>query len=219
MQTEQLLVHGKDNILTLTFNRPGKRNALTPDMLLALYRVLETHAGTDEYRTVILTGRGDRAFSSGYDINAIPTTVSPDLEALLQKKSPFELAVDQIVNFPYPVIAMVNGFAFGGACDLAVSCDIRIAADDIQMGDCLMWCNSKGSVTVTTGSTTGHIALASTKAIDYKKKKYVKVAESTGGKGPVCSWYRIIRVSKKGVFRVRRGCTGTYSWVRFFQAI
>jgi enoyl-CoA hydratase/carnithine racemase len=134
MDQNQLLIEEKKNILTLTFNRPQKRNALTPDMLLSLYDVLNRHAKDDRYRVVILTGSGQKAFSSGYDINAIPTAVSPELEELLQNKSPFELAVDSIVNYPYPVIAMLNGFAFGGACDLAVTCDIRIAADDIQMG-------------------------------------------------------------------------------------
>jgi enoyl-CoA hydratase len=134
MNQDQLLIERNDNILTLTLNRPGKRNSLTPDMLIRLYEVLTTHAKDDTYRVVILTGNGEKAFSSGYDINAIPTTVSPDLEALLRNKSPFELAVDSIINYPYPVIAMLNGVAFGGACDLAVSCDIRIAADDIQMG-------------------------------------------------------------------------------------
>jgi enoyl-CoA hydratase len=134
MTQGQLKIEKNDNILTLTFNRPEKRNALTPDMLIALYEVLKTHSKEDTYRVVIITGTGEKAFSSGYDINAIPTTVSAELETLLKKKSPFELAVDSIVNYPYPVIAMLNGFAFGGACDLAVSCDIRIGADDIQMG-------------------------------------------------------------------------------------
>jgi enoyl-CoA hydratase len=134
MNQEPLRIERNDNILTLAFNRPQKRNALTPDMLIALYEILKTHAKDDAYRAVIITGTGEKAFSSGYDINAIPTTVSPELKTLLKKKSPFELAVDSIVNYPYPVIAMLNGFAFGGACDLAVSCDIRIAADDIQMG-------------------------------------------------------------------------------------
>ena len=134
MDQKQLQITQSDNILTLTFHRPQKRNALTSDMLIGLYNVLHTHEADDACRVVIITGSGERAFSSGYDINAIPTTVSPELEELLQNKSPFELAVDSIVNFPYPVIAMLNGFAFGGACDLAVACDIRIAANDIQMG-------------------------------------------------------------------------------------
>ena len=133
-QQKQLLTEEKDNILTLTLNRPEKRNALTPEMLVQLYQVLKRHASEDRVRVVIIRGAGDKAFSSGYDINAIPTGVSPEVEKLLQNKSPFELAVESIVDFPYPVIAMLNGFAFGGACDLAVACDMRIAAEHVQMG-------------------------------------------------------------------------------------
>jgi enoyl-CoA hydratase/carnithine racemase len=134
MDSNQLKIERDGHVLTLTFHRPEKRNALTPNMLLALFEVLQSHRSDDSCRVVIITGSGEKAFSSGYDINIIPTHVSPELEALLEKKSPFELAVDSIVHYPYPVIAMLNGFAFGGACDLAVACDIRIAADDIQMG-------------------------------------------------------------------------------------
>ncbi len=133
-QQNQLLTEENDGILTLILNRPEKRNALTPEMLVQLYQVLQRHASQDRIRVVILRGAGDKAFSSGYDINAIPTGVSPEVQKLLQNKSPFELAVESIVDFPYPVIAMLNGFAFGGACDLAVACDMRIAADHVQMG-------------------------------------------------------------------------------------
>jgi enoyl-CoA hydratase len=133
-QPDQLLTEESGSILTLTLNRPEKRNALTPEMLVHLYQVLQTHASEDCIRVVILRGAGERAFSSGYDISAIPTGASAEVEKLLQNKSPFELAIESIVHFPYPVIAMLNGFAFGGACDLAVACDMRIAADHVQMG-------------------------------------------------------------------------------------
>ena len=134
MNTEQLLVEKKGYVLTLVLNRPEKRNALTPDMLILLHETLKQASADDDIRTVVIRGQGDKAFSSGYDVTAIPTRISPELKELLDKKSPFELALDSIVNFPYPVIAMLNGYAFGGACDLAVTCDLRIAADDIQMG-------------------------------------------------------------------------------------
>lgn len=134
MRTEQLLIQKKGYLLTLVLNRPEKRNALTPDMLIQLYETLNQASEDDEIRTVVIRGTGDRAFSSGYDITAIPTRVSPVLEKQLNGKNPFDLALDSIINFPYPVIAMLNGYAFGGACDLAVACDLRIAADDIQMG-------------------------------------------------------------------------------------
>lgn len=102
-------------------------------MLIQLSQTLTTQSANDDIRAVIIRGAGDKAFSAGYDISAIPTRVSPELQELLNNKSPFELAIESITHYPYPVIAMINGSAFGGACDLAVSCDIRIAADDIQM--------------------------------------------------------------------------------------
>jgi enoyl-CoA hydratase/carnithine racemase len=134
MNQPVLLTQKKDRILTLTFNRPEKRNALTPDMLIEIHQVLQEHAREEQIRAVVFRGAGDRAFSSGYDINAIPSGVSEDIKTLLAGKSPFDLAIDSIINFPYPVIAMINGYAFGGACDFAASCDIRIAADHVQMG-------------------------------------------------------------------------------------
>ena len=134
MSTQQLLVEKKRQILTLVLNRPEKRNALTPDMLILLHETLVQASHDDDIHAVVIRGKGDKAFSSGYDVSAIPTRVSPELQALLDEKSPFGLALDSIVNYPYPVIAMLNGFAFGGACDLSVACDLRIAADDIQMG-------------------------------------------------------------------------------------
>jgi len=133
MSDKHLLVEKKEKILTLTLNRPEKRNALTPEMLIQIYETLK-NAENEDTRTVIIRGTGEHAFSSGYDISAIPTNVSAEQQALLDKTSPFDLAMDGIINFPYPVIAMLNGYAFGGACDLAVACDFRIAVDDIQMG-------------------------------------------------------------------------------------
>jgi len=133
MSNKPLLVEKKDKILTLVLNRPQKGNALTPEMLIQISETLK-QAGIGDTRTVIIRGAGEHAFSSGYDISAIPTNVSEEQRALLDKTSPFDLAMDGIVNFPFPVIAMLNGYAFGGACDLAVACDFRIAVDDIQMG-------------------------------------------------------------------------------------
>jgi enoyl-CoA hydratase/carnithine racemase len=133
MSDNPLLVEKKDKILTLVLNRPEKRNALTPEMLIQIHETLK-NAEHEDTRSVIIRGTGEHAFSSGYDISAIPTNVSAEQQALLDKTSPFDLAMDSIINFPYPAIAMLNGYAFGGACDLAVACDFRIAVEDIQMG-------------------------------------------------------------------------------------
>jgi len=134
MGTPSIRVENNGSIRTLVLSRPEKRNALTPDMLIRIYELLNEYSADDAAHIVVITGTGDKAFSSGYDITQIPNTVSPELKELLDKKSPFELAIDSIVHYPYPVIAMINGFAFGGAFDLVMSCDIRIGADDVQMG-------------------------------------------------------------------------------------
>ena len=128
-----LLVEKKDSIGFLTINYPEKRNALTPELLEDVHKTLEVFSKNDDVRCVVIKGSGDKVFSSGYDIGAIPVASSvsdtgqktPDI--LLQ-------AFDSIKNFPYPTIAMLNGHAFGAGFNLSACCDIRIAADDIKLG-------------------------------------------------------------------------------------
>lgn len=125
-----LLVERRERVCTLVLNRPERGNALTPELLDAIRETLDTLAGEDEVRAVVLRGAGDRAFCSGYDLAALPVgEEDPILGAI-----PFERALDALSRFPYPVIAMVNGHAFGGGCDLAVACDMRVAAADVRMG-------------------------------------------------------------------------------------
>jgi len=134
VSTEHLLVETKEQVATLIINRPEKRNSLSPDLLIRLHEVLEDFAQEDAVRAVVIRGIGDQAFSSGYDIGAIPTEVSPRTREQLREQNPLELALKSVINYPYPVIAMLNGYAFGAGCELAVCCDLRIGADDIRMG-------------------------------------------------------------------------------------
>lgn len=134
METDILLTEKKDHVATLTLNRPEKRNSLSPDLLLGLHQVLGELAGDKDTRVVVIRGTGEKAFSSGYDIAAIPTRVSPELQERLKKENPLQIALNSVSNFPYPVIAMLNGYAFGAGCELAVSCDLRVGCDDIRMG-------------------------------------------------------------------------------------
>ncbi len=134
MSTDILLVEKKDRVGTLIFNRPEKRNSLSPDLLIKIHQTLENFAQEDEIRAVVLRGVGDKAFSSGYDIAAIPTEVPPKTQEKLWDQNPLELALNSIIHFPYPVIALLNGYAYGAGCELAVCCDLRIGADDIRMG-------------------------------------------------------------------------------------
>ena len=134
MNDDILLVERDGYVVTLTLNRPEKRNSLSPDLLIRLHQTLNGLAQNDGVRAVILRGQGDLSFSSGYDIAAIPTGTTPEIEKTRNNQDPLRLATRSIIDFPYPVIAMLNGYAFGAGCELAVSCDLRIAADDIRMG-------------------------------------------------------------------------------------
>lgn len=129
-----LLEEEKDHIGLLTINRPEKRNALSPELLATLHLILSRWAQNDAIRAVVITGGVGRVFSSGYDVAAIPTDVSPEMVEILKAGNPLTLALDSIRNYPYPVIAMMNGHAFGAGLNLAVCCDIRIAVDTIKVG-------------------------------------------------------------------------------------
>lgn len=131
---ELLITETKERVSTLSINRPERRNALTPLMMYQLSETLARLAREDEVRCVILRGAGDVAFSSGYDIGSLPTDASPEVMAAIRKENPMLMATEAITAFPYPVIAMINGLAFGAGCELAVACDLRIAVDSARMG-------------------------------------------------------------------------------------
>jgi enoyl-CoA hydratase/carnithine racemase len=118
----------------MTIHRPEKRNALSPDCLQEMTEIFRNLSEKDEIRTVVIRGSGEEAFSSGYDVTALPTGSAVGQNLVAAAESPLDLAVQAIRTFPYPVIAMINGYAYGGGCELAVSCDIRIAADNVRMG-------------------------------------------------------------------------------------
>lgn len=122
------------NIGILTLNRPEKRNALSPELLVLLHLTLSRWSERGDVRAVIITGGEGRAFSSGFDVTAIPTDVSPEMAELLKTTNPLTLGLDSVRNYPYPVIAMMNGYAFGAGLNLAICCDIRIAVDTIKVG-------------------------------------------------------------------------------------
>jgi enoyl-CoA hydratase/carnithine racemase len=130
---EILLKEVRSHVGTLTFNRPEKRNALSLDLLIKIHMTLQEWDEDGEVRVVVITGGSGKAFSSGYDIAAIPTEVTPEIAELMKHKNPLKLAMESVECFPYPTIAMLNGYAFGAGLNLAMCCDIRIAADDISV--------------------------------------------------------------------------------------
>jgi enoyl-CoA hydratase/carnithine racemase len=130
----QLLSQRDNRICTLTINRPEKHNFLTPGLLQEMAHTVSELGCDPDVRTLVIRGAGETSFSAGYDISAIPIKNDQDPEKPIENISPLENALQAIRNFPYPVIAMVNGHAFGGGCELAVACDIRIGRHGIAMG-------------------------------------------------------------------------------------
>jgi enoyl-CoA hydratase/carnithine racemase len=134
LEDELLLVEKKNNVCTLVLNRPGKQNSLSPQLIDRLLQTLEALSNDHDVRTIVIRGAGDKAFCAGYDIKSLPTRGGGDLKEALKTVSPVETLLQGILNFPFPVIAMINGVAFGAGCELAMCCDICIGVDDIRMG-------------------------------------------------------------------------------------
>jgi len=127
----ELIVEEEGAVCRIVFNRPDKRNLLTPGMLLGLESALERLRKADITRCVVIRGAGDKAFSSGYDISSIGKN---DMVRNHSGDNPLPKALKSIENFPYPVIAMMNGHAFGAGLEIAATCDIRIAVKDCLFG-------------------------------------------------------------------------------------
>jgi enoyl-CoA hydratase/carnithine racemase len=116
------------HVTRLTISNPGKRGALDHAILDALARTLPQL----EARCVVITGEG-RTFSAGYDIGDLPDGVFAD-EAAKLVAHPFTAAIDAVEAHPYPTLAALNGHAIGGGLELALSCDLRIAAEPTKLG-------------------------------------------------------------------------------------
>lgn len=117
-------------ILTLTLNRPEKLNALNADLLHALSDAFLDAKKRDEVKALMITGE-DKAFCAGADINRL---------AECDAKRGYEFAIfgqsvfRQLETLGKPSLALVNGYAFGGGCELAMSATLRLAADGAQFG-------------------------------------------------------------------------------------
>jgi enoyl-CoA hydratase/carnithine racemase len=115
-------------VARLTISNPEKRGALDHAILAGFARLLPEL----DARCLIITGEG-RTFSAGYDIGDLPDEVFADAAERLIAH-PFAAAIEAIEAYPFPVLAALNGHAIGGGLELAISCDLRIAADGIKLG-------------------------------------------------------------------------------------
>ena len=120
--TDDILVEVEGFVATITINRPAKLNSITQVMSDALVEVIDWANDTDEVRAIVLTGAGERAFCAGSDIGSLDTYATPwDF----RNRTDY---CDAIRAGRKPVIAAINGYAFGGGLETALSCDIRLAA-------------------------------------------------------------------------------------------
>lgn len=127
---ENTLLERRGRIALLTINRPEKLNALNIATRKELADALDELREDAEIRVVILTGAGEKAFVAGADINEFAGRTAVQQRAVMKAKSIFTAAEE----FPKPLIAMINGFCLGGGCELALSCDLRLASDRARFG-------------------------------------------------------------------------------------
>jgi enoyl-CoA hydratase/carnithine racemase len=129
MAGELLLDRPADGVLRLTISNPAKRNALDHPILDAIAAVLDDIGAA---RAVLLTGV-DGMFSSGYDIGDIPDDVfAQEAERLVAH--PFAAALEALESCEVPTVAALPGHTIGGGLELALACDLRVAADGILLG-------------------------------------------------------------------------------------
>jgi enoyl-CoA hydratase len=129
MALENVLIERRGRVARVTINRPDKLNALniaTRNDIPAAFAELERD---DDVRVVIITGAGDKAFVAGADISEFAGMTAVGQRAVMKAR-----VFDAVEDFSKPVIAMINGFALGGGCELALACDIRIASSKAKFG-------------------------------------------------------------------------------------
>lgn len=131
MELKNVILEKENNIGIISINRPDALNALNSDTLSDLKTAIEQVKNDDEISIVIITGVGEKAFVAGADIKEMKD-MSP-LEA--RKFMHFGQSVfNDIDNLPKPTIAAVKGYALGGGCELALSCDMIIASEKAKFG-------------------------------------------------------------------------------------
>ncbi len=131
MEYENILLEKKGVVAVVSINRPKALNALNLQTLQELLHCFEGLGEDEETAVVILTGSGEKAFVAGADISHMQ-----NLDAIEARK--FAMLGHQLAKtvegLPQPVIAAVNGFALGGGCELAISCDMRFASENAKFG-------------------------------------------------------------------------------------
>jgi enoyl-CoA hydratase/carnithine racemase len=132
MAEPELLVEQKDGVLTVTFNRPQQRNAMTWGMYEGLYAACEQADADDDVRVMVLTGAGEKAFVAGTDIGQFAEFSSGADGVAYEEK--IARIVNRLEDVGVPTVAAVRGFCVGGGLGLAAVCDLRVATRSARFG-------------------------------------------------------------------------------------
>jgi enoyl-CoA hydratase len=116
-------------LAVITINRPNARNAIAPQTMDQLGQAI---VGAKGALCLVIRGEGDKAFVSGGDLKELSALRTEQQAAAMAWR--MRSLCDELANFPAPVVAALNGHAFGGGAEVAVAVDIRVAADDIKIG-------------------------------------------------------------------------------------
>ncbi len=131
---ESVLTHSAGPLATVTLSRPDALNAITREMLEELAMALDDVSSDPKTRVIVLTGAG-RAFSAGVDLKALRGRRLEGGAVGDYLDLPARAVIDRLAAVPQPVIARINGFCFTGALELALACDLIVAATEAQFSD------------------------------------------------------------------------------------
>ena len=141
METPHVLFEAADGIATVTLNRPEKRNAFSPEMIVRLVDIWKAVAADSDIRVVLLTGAGDQAFSAGGDLGTTIPLMMRTREPVGEWEERFAADRRQLyaailrgADFFKPVVAAINGHALAGGAEMTLSTDIRVMSSEATIG-------------------------------------------------------------------------------------